>query len=31
MVTAEFDPKTLAPGVRPQVGDLVFRQKPLGS
>lgn len=31
MVTAEFDPKTMAPGVRPQVGDLVFRQKPLGS
>ncbi len=31
MVTAEFDPKTLAPGVCPQVGDLVFRQKPLGS
>lgn len=31
MVTAEFDPKTLAPGVRPQVGDMVFRQKPLGS
>lgn len=31
MVTAEFDPKTLAPGVRPEVGDLVFRQKPLGS
>ena len=31
MVTAEFDPKTLAPGIRPQVGDLVFRQKPLGS
>lgn len=31
MVTAEFDPKTLTPGVRPQVGDMVFRQKPLGS
>ncbi len=31
LVVAEFDPATLAPGVRPEVGDLVFRQKPLGS
>ena len=31
MAVAEFDPATLKPGVRPQVGDLVFRQKPIGS
>ena len=31
MVVAVFDPATLKPGVRPQVGDRVFRQKPIGS
>lgn len=31
MVIAEFDPKQLMPGVRPEVGDRVFRVKPLGN
>ncbi len=31
MVIAEFDPKQLTPGVRPEVGDRVFRVKPLGN
>ena len=31
MVVAEFDPKKLVPGVRPEVGDRVFRVKPLGN
>ena len=31
MVVAEYDPKKLTPGVRPEVGDRVFRVKPLGS
>lgn len=31
MVVAEFDPKQLQPGVRPEVGDRVFRVKPLGN
>lgn len=31
MVIAEFDPKKLAPGVRPEIGDRVFRVKPLGN
>lgn len=30
-VVAEFKLEDLAPGVRPQVGDLVFRKKPIGS
>ena len=30
-VVAEYDPKKLTPGVRPEVGDRVFRVKPLGS
>lgn len=31
MVVAEYDPKQLVPGVRPEVGDRVFRVKPLGN
>ncbi len=31
MVVAEYDPKKLVPGVRPEVGDRVFRVKPLGN
>lgn len=31
MVVAEYDPKQLQPGVRPEVGDRVFRVKPLGN
>lgn len=31
MVIAEYDPKQLVPGVRPEVGDRVFRVKPLGN
>ena len=31
MVIAEYDPKQLTPGVRPEVGDRVFRVKPLGN
>lgn len=31
LVIAEFDPKKLMPGVRPEVGDRVFRVKPLGN
>lgn len=31
MVVAEYDPKKLQPGVRPEVGDRVFRVKPLGN
>ena len=31
MVIAEYDPKKLVPGVRPEVGDRVFRVKPLGN
>ena len=31
MVVAEYDPKQLLPGVRPEVGDRVFRVKPLGN
>lgn len=31
LVIAEFDPKQLMPGVRPEVGDRVFRVKPLGN
>lgn len=31
MVVAEFEPKNLQPGVRPELGDRVFRVKPLGN
>lgn len=31
MVVAEYEPKDLQPGVRPELGDRVFRVKPLGS
>ena len=31
MVVAEYDVKKLIPGVRPEVGDRVFRVKPLGN
>ena len=31
MAVAEFDPKELTPGVRPELGDRVFRVKPLGN
>lgn len=31
MVIAEYDPKQLMPGVRPEVGDRAFRVKPLGN
>ncbi len=31
MVIAEYDPKHLMPGVRPEVGDRAFRVKPLGN
>lgn len=31
MVIAEYDPKQLTPGVRPEVGDRVFRVKPVGN
>jgi uncharacterized protein YoxC len=31
MVIAEYDVKKLVPGVRPEVGDRVFRVKPLGN
>ena len=31
MVVAEYDPKQLTPGVRPEVGDCVFRVKPVGN
>ena len=31
LVVAEFNPKALTPGVRPEVGDRVFRVKPLGN
>ena len=31
MVIAEYDPKDLMPGVRPEVGDRAFRVKPLGN
>lgn len=31
MVVAEYDPKQLQPGVRPEVGDRVFRVKPMGN
>lgn len=31
MVVAEYDPKQLQPGVRPEVGDRAFRVKPLGN
>ncbi len=30
-VIAEFEPEKLTPGVRPEVGDRVFRVKPLGN
>ena len=31
MVVAEFEPESLQPGVRPELGDRVFRVKPLGN
>lgn len=31
MVVAEYEPKDLQPGVRPELGDRVFRVKPLGN
>ena len=31
MVVAEYDPRKLTPGVRPEVGDRVFRVKPMGN
>ena len=31
MVVAEYEPKNLQPGVRPELGDRVFRVKPLGN
>ena len=31
MVVAEYDPKKLTPGVRPELGDRAFRVKPLGN
>ena len=31
LVVAEYDPKQLTPGVRPEVGDRVFRVKPVGN
>ena len=31
MVVAEYEPKELTPGVRPELGDRAFRVKPLGN
>jgi peptidoglycan hydrolase CwlO-like protein len=31
VVVAEYDPKKLMPGVRPELGDRVFRVKPIGN
>ena len=31
MVVAEYDPRKLMPGVRPELGDRAFRVKPLGN
>lgn len=31
MVVAEYDPTQLVPGVRPELGDRVFREKPMGN
>ncbi len=31
MVVAEYDPKKMTPGVRPELGDRAFRVKPIGS
>lgn len=31
IVVAEYDPKKLTPGVRPELGDRAFRVKPLGN
>ena len=31
VVVAEYDPKTLTPGVRPELGDRAFRVKPIGN
>ena len=31
MVVAEYDPAQLLPGVRPELGDRVFRDEPMGN